>query len=220
MQLVSGSERIIAHANCDPVQGTVRWAPIKSLWIGSMTTAAMVLGPVYFSWTALLFFLVSSGITLCAGHSVGMHRRLIHNSFECPLWLEYLCVYLGVAAKDHFAESLRMAESSGDRPLQGQVLGYLGLVQARLGEAEEGRRLLELGKSTLQDLRDDFNVAMLLCNSAEAYVLVGEPELAHADLVAAQRLAVAVDGTAVLELSQALKKVETLLDHTPSGVPS
>jgi stearoyl-CoA desaturase (delta-9 desaturase) len=25
-----------------------------------------------------------------------MHRRLIHNSFECPLWLEYVCVYLGV----------------------------------------------------------------------------------------------------------------------------
>jgi stearoyl-CoA desaturase (delta-9 desaturase) len=25
-----------------------------------------------------------------------MHRRLIHNSFACPLWLEYVCVYLGV----------------------------------------------------------------------------------------------------------------------------
>jgi stearoyl-CoA desaturase (delta-9 desaturase) len=25
-----------------------------------------------------------------------MHRRLIHNSFACPPWLEYLCVYLGV----------------------------------------------------------------------------------------------------------------------------
>jgi stearoyl-CoA desaturase (delta-9 desaturase) len=24
-----------------------------------------------------------------------MHRRLIHGSFDCPLWLEYLCVYLG-----------------------------------------------------------------------------------------------------------------------------
>ena len=96
MQLVSGSERIIADANCDPVQGTIRWAPTKSLWIGSMTTAALILGPIYFSWTALLLFVVSSGITLCAGHSVGMHRRLIHNGFECPLWLEYLCVYLGV----------------------------------------------------------------------------------------------------------------------------
>lgn len=96
MQLVSGSERILADASCDPVEGTIRWAPAKSLWIGSMTTAALILGPAFFSWTALLIFIVSSGITLCAGHSVGMHRRLIHGSFECPPWLEYVCVYLGV----------------------------------------------------------------------------------------------------------------------------
>jgi stearoyl-CoA desaturase (delta-9 desaturase) len=61
-----------------------------------MTGAALILGPVYVSWSAFLLFLVTCGITLCAGHSVGMHRRLIHNSFECPLWLEHLCVYLGV----------------------------------------------------------------------------------------------------------------------------
>ena len=96
MQLVSGSERIVAHVNCDPVRGAIRWAPAKSLWIGSMTIATLILGPLYFSWSAILVFIVSSGITLCAGHSVGMHRRLIHNGFECPLWLEYLCVYLGV----------------------------------------------------------------------------------------------------------------------------
>jgi len=44
----------------------------------------------------LALFIVLSAITLCAGHSVGMHRRLIHNSFDCPLWIEYLFVYLGV----------------------------------------------------------------------------------------------------------------------------
>jgi fatty-acid desaturase len=96
MQLVSGSERIIAGLNCDPVVGRVRWSPAKSLWIGSMTGSAVVLGPIYFTWGALALFLVTCGITLCAGHSVGMHRRLIHNSFACPAWLEYLCVYLGV----------------------------------------------------------------------------------------------------------------------------
>lgn len=96
MQLVSGSERIIAGVYCDPVVGRVRWAPAKSLWIGSMTASALVLGPIYFTWAAFALFVATCGITLCAGHSVGMHRRLIHNSFECPLWLEYFCVYLGV----------------------------------------------------------------------------------------------------------------------------
>src|SRR4051794_5259058 len=96
MQLVPGSERIVAVDGSDPVRGRVRWAPGKSLWIGSMTFAALVLGPLYFTWGAFLLFLSTCAVTLCAGHSVGMHRRLIHNAFHCPLWLEHVCVYLGV----------------------------------------------------------------------------------------------------------------------------
>src|SRR4051812_35161250 len=96
MQLVPGSERIYADAGADPALGRVRWAPVKSLWIGSMTFAALLLGPICFTSGAFFLFAATSGATLCAGHSVGMHRRLIHNSFQCPLWLEYICVYLGV----------------------------------------------------------------------------------------------------------------------------
>jgi stearoyl-CoA desaturase (delta-9 desaturase) len=96
MELVRGSERIVTRVGSDPVSGGVHWAPAKSLWIGSMTMGALVLGPLFFSWSALLLFVGTSAVTLCVGHSVGMHRRLIHNSFECPLWLEYACVYLGV----------------------------------------------------------------------------------------------------------------------------
>jgi stearoyl-CoA desaturase (delta-9 desaturase) len=95
MKLVPGSERMLADERCDPVDGTVRWAPAKSLWIGSMTMAAIALGPFWFSLDAVLLFIATSAVTLCFGHSVGMHRRLIHASFECPLWLEHLCVYLG-----------------------------------------------------------------------------------------------------------------------------
>jgi stearoyl-CoA desaturase (delta-9 desaturase) len=61
-----------------------------------MTLIALLAGPLVFSWSAFAVFLVFSAATLCAGHSVGMHRRLIHGSFACPLWLEYLMVYLGV----------------------------------------------------------------------------------------------------------------------------
>lgn len=96
MQLVPGSERIVADALSNPVRGRVAWAPLKSIWIGSMTLAAVTFGPVFFSWGAFFLFLSTCAATLCAGHSVGMHRRLIHNSFECPLWVEHVCVYLGV----------------------------------------------------------------------------------------------------------------------------
>jgi fatty-acid desaturase len=94
MKLQPGSERIIANDDTDPLDGSVRWAPAKSLWIGNMSAIAVVLGPPLFSWDALILFVVTSAITLCFGHSVGMHRRLIHSSFECPLRLEHACVYL------------------------------------------------------------------------------------------------------------------------------
>jgi hypothetical protein len=95
MQLVPGSERIVAAASASPVAGAVRWAPGKSLWLAAMTGAATALCPVFASWDAILLFAATSAVTLCFGHSVGMHRRLIHNSFACPRWLEYGCVYLG-----------------------------------------------------------------------------------------------------------------------------
>lgn len=95
MPLVPGSERMSTDESTDPVDGSVRWAPLKSLWISAMTAVAVVFGPLTFSWDALVLFVASSAVTLCFGHSVGMHRRLIHNSFDCPLWLERACVYLG-----------------------------------------------------------------------------------------------------------------------------
>jgi stearoyl-CoA desaturase (delta-9 desaturase) len=48
------------------------------------------------SWGAILLFFCSTAVVLLFGHSLGSHRKLIHASFLCPRWLEYLFVYLGV----------------------------------------------------------------------------------------------------------------------------
>jgi fatty-acid desaturase len=61
-----------------------------------MFLCAVVLGPMYFSWSALFLFLGFSYATLLLGHSIGMHRCLIHRSFECAKPLERFLVYLGV----------------------------------------------------------------------------------------------------------------------------
>ena len=79
----------------DPVEGRVVWDAPRSLWNITMLAMALILGPLTFSWSALAVFLVTSAITLCAGHSVGFHRRLIHRSFDCPKWLERILVWLG-----------------------------------------------------------------------------------------------------------------------------
>jgi fatty-acid desaturase len=79
----------------DAVNGKVRWKPGKSLWISGMTVTALVGGPIAFTWDAFALFIATTAVTVCLGHSLGMHRRLIHRSYDCPLWLERLFVYLG-----------------------------------------------------------------------------------------------------------------------------
>lgn len=78
------------------VHGRVRWAPVKSLWFTAMALGAVVGGSLYFSWAALAVFVLVTGTVLLLGHSLGSHRKLIHNSYQCPRWLEYLFVYCGV----------------------------------------------------------------------------------------------------------------------------
>jgi fatty-acid desaturase len=78
------------------VAGQVRYAPLKSLWFTTMLLSAVIGGAASFSWSALVLFLASTAAVLLFGHSLGSHRKLIHDSFACPQWLAYLLVYLGV----------------------------------------------------------------------------------------------------------------------------
>jgi fatty-acid desaturase len=78
------------------VRGQVRYAPVKSLWFFGMALAALVGGVATFSWPAFLVFVLSTATVLLLGHSLGSHRKLIHNSYQCPKWLEYVLVYCGV----------------------------------------------------------------------------------------------------------------------------
>ncbi len=89
------TDRMISTPVSDAVAGRVIWQPAKALWIMTMTVAAVIGAPVTFSWDALALFLITSAITICAGHSVGMHRLLIHKSFWTPKWLERTLIYLG-----------------------------------------------------------------------------------------------------------------------------
>lgn len=96
MALVEGSKRIAPREGVDAVNGTVKWIPVKSVWLTTMTAVGLVGAPITLGIDEVCVFLILTSITLCAGHSVGMHRKLIHESFKCPLWLEYVLVYLGV----------------------------------------------------------------------------------------------------------------------------
>ena len=79
-------------------EGSVVWAPAKSLWNTAMFGTALIAGPLTASADAIAAFLVLTYVTLLLGHSVGMHRHLIHRTYECSPFLRRLLVYLGVLA--------------------------------------------------------------------------------------------------------------------------
>jgi fatty-acid desaturase len=94
----SGAFKVNSLSNldhADAVAGRVVWDGPRSVWNVSLLVGALIAGPMFFTWRALLVFLLLSGATLCMGHSVGFHRRLIHRSFDCPKWLERAMIWAG-----------------------------------------------------------------------------------------------------------------------------
>jgi len=80
----------------DATVGRVVWAPAKSLWNSAMVGTALITGPVTVTFDAVVLFVLLTYATLLLGHSVGMHRLLIHRTCECPKWLERILIYVGV----------------------------------------------------------------------------------------------------------------------------
>ncbi len=64
----------------DAVEGRVLWDGNRSIWNMAMLIIALVLGPMTFGWSALAVFLLTSAVTLCAGHSVGLEPEFRLNT--------------------------------------------------------------------------------------------------------------------------------------------
>lgn len=89
------TDRVIVRGDTSAENGRVVWATSKSLWYFAHLAGA-VAGLIWFaSWSGFVVFVLLSAVTICAGHSVGMHRLLIHRSFRAPIWVEHILVWLG-----------------------------------------------------------------------------------------------------------------------------
>lgn len=82
--------------SADPSSGVVKPDPTKLMWVGTMLVFGIVGSALTISVGAVALFIATTAITLCLGHSLGMHRRFIHRSYRCPKWMEYLFVHFGV----------------------------------------------------------------------------------------------------------------------------
>lgn len=93
--MLRATDRVIPHPETDAFAGQVRLDPGKTLWLGLHLIGGLVGVLVFPSWSAAALFLVLTALTICAGHSVGMRRLLIHRSFKSRKGLEYGLVWLG-----------------------------------------------------------------------------------------------------------------------------
>lgn len=89
------TERVFVDQKTSATAGKIVWLPLKSLWLIAHTTLGLVGILSFARLDALVIFLILTSITICAGHSVGMHRLLIHRSFETRRSLEYFLVWFG-----------------------------------------------------------------------------------------------------------------------------
>ena len=88
--------RVQAADGSDVVEGRVRFAPVKAAWLAAMAGGAVIGGAATFSFGAFALFVAVTAVVLLLGHSLGSHRKLIHDSYQCPKWLEYVLVWCGV----------------------------------------------------------------------------------------------------------------------------
>jgi len=89
------TERVIPLAKTDAFDGWIVTNWTKALWLGGHGVIG-ILGVMMFPhWDAAAVFLALTALTVCAGHSVGMHRLLIHKSFKTHRWMLYALVWLG-----------------------------------------------------------------------------------------------------------------------------
>ncbi len=71
-----------------PMSGSPVLDPAKALWNAIMLLGSAIFAMPLFSWSAFILFLIATYGSLLIGHSVGMHRLMIHRTFECPKPLE------------------------------------------------------------------------------------------------------------------------------------
>lgn len=86
----------IEDKGASPVEGQVVYDLPKLLWNLSMVISAVIFAPLTFNLDAFILFLALTYFSLLIGHSAGMHRMMIHRSYECPPAIEKLLIYIGV----------------------------------------------------------------------------------------------------------------------------
>ena len=88
-------KRIIEDSD-SPLDGTVKYDFPKLIWNLGFIIVACIFAPLTFSLSAFLVFILLTYFSLLIGHSVGMHRMMIHRTFRSKLMTKRVLIYIGV----------------------------------------------------------------------------------------------------------------------------
>lgn len=72
--------------------GRVRISPAKIVWLWGLIVGALLIGPS-FAPGAIAATLALTFVTVCLGHSVGLHRGVIHATYEMSRWVRNALLY-------------------------------------------------------------------------------------------------------------------------------
>jgi fatty-acid desaturase len=92
--------RSVRRQSRDPVMppaiGRVRFDAGKTIWLWGMAIPGLALGIPASTPTTLVVSLALAFVTLCIGHSVGLHRGVIHQTYHAHPIVRGALVYLAV----------------------------------------------------------------------------------------------------------------------------
>jgi len=96
MTSATASRRPAGDPVMAPEIGRVRFAAGKTIWLWGMAIPGLILGIPAMTPTTLVVSLGLAFVTLCVGHSVGLHRGVIHRTYQAGPVVRGVLVYLFV----------------------------------------------------------------------------------------------------------------------------
>jgi len=83
------------HAQTWPaVRGEIRPSPSRIAWLALALITGPLLAVRFVTPGAIAIWMIITAVTLCAGHSVGLHRGLIHGALKMGKTTERVLIYL------------------------------------------------------------------------------------------------------------------------------
>ena len=79
-----------------PLDGRIKYDAPKLIWNLAFISLAIIFAPITFNLESFVLFLFLTYSTLLIGHSVGMHRMMIHRTFKANKFVRRTLIYIGV----------------------------------------------------------------------------------------------------------------------------